>query len=35
VFERQFVEVLSTQIAEHFYKHNPNADFALDAVANR
>ena len=34
VFERQFVEVLSTQIAEHFYKHNPNADFALDAVAN-
>jgi hypothetical protein len=35
VFERQFVEVLSTQIAEHFYKHNPNAEFALDAVANR
>jgi hypothetical protein len=35
VFERQFVDVLSTQIAEHFYKHNPNADFALDAVANR
>jgi hypothetical protein len=33
-FERQFVEVVSTQIAEHFYKHNPNADFALDAVAN-
>jgi hypothetical protein len=35
IFERQFVEILSTQIAEHFYKHNPNADFALDAVANR
>jgi hypothetical protein len=34
VFERQFVEVLSTQIAEHFYKHNPNGDYALDAVAN-
>ncbi len=34
-FERQFVEVLSTQISEHFYKHNPNADFALDAVANQ
>lgn len=33
-FEQQFVEVLSRQIAEHFYKHNPNADFALDAVAN-
>ena len=35
VFERQFVEVLSTQIAEHFYKHSPNGDWALDAVANR
>jgi hypothetical protein len=35
IFERQFVDVLSTQIAEHFYKHNPNADYALDAVANR
>jgi hypothetical protein len=35
VFERQFIEILSTQIAEHFYKHNPNADYALDAVANR
>src|SRR5262249_2132255 len=34
IFERQFVEVLSTQIAEHFYKHNPTASFALDAVAN-
>ena len=34
VFERQFVEILSTQIAEHFYKHNPNAAYALDAVAN-
>lgn len=34
VFERQFVDVLARQIAEHFYKHNPNADFALDAVSN-
>ncbi len=33
-FERQFVDVISTQIAEHFYKHNPNASFALDAIAN-
>jgi hypothetical protein len=33
-FEKQFVEILSTQIAEHFYRHNPNADYALDAVAN-
>jgi len=33
-FERQFVEVISTQIAEHFYRHNPNNSFALDAVAN-
>jgi len=34
VFERQFVDILSQQIAEHFYKHNPNASYALDAVAN-
>jgi hypothetical protein len=33
-FERQFVEIVSTQIAEHFYKHNPNAGYAIDAVAN-
>ncbi|HYO26218.1 MAG TPA: hypothetical protein VEQ85_14855 [Lacipirellulaceae bacterium] len=33
-FERQFVEILAQQIAEHFYKHNPNASFALDAMAN-
>jgi hypothetical protein len=33
-FERQFVEIVSQQIAEHFYEHNPNTSFALDAVAN-
>ena len=33
-FEAQYVEVLAQQIAQHFYKHNPNADWALDAVAN-
>jgi hypothetical protein len=33
-FERQFVEIVSMQISEHFYKHNANASFALDAVAN-
>jgi hypothetical protein len=33
-FERQFVEVASTQIAEHFYEHDPNASFALDAASN-
>jgi hypothetical protein len=33
-FERQFVEIVSTQIAQHFYKHDPNGDFALDAMAN-
>jgi hypothetical protein len=33
-FERQFVEVASRQIAEHFYEHDPNASFALDAAAN-
>jgi hypothetical protein len=33
-FERKFVEIVATQIAEHFYKHDPNANYALDAVAN-
>jgi hypothetical protein len=33
-FERQFVDILSQQIADHFYKHSPNASYALDAVAN-
>jgi hypothetical protein len=34
-FEREFVEVASEQIAINFYKHDPNAAFALDARANR
>jgi len=34
-FKRQFEEIVSDQIAIHFYKHNPNAAFALDAVANK
>jgi len=34
-FKRQFEEVVSEQIAISFYKHNPNAAFALDAVANK
>jgi hypothetical protein len=34
-FEKQFVEVVSQQISEYFYKHNPNAGFALDAASNQ
>jgi len=34
-FQRQFIDVLSTHIAQYFYKHDPNAAFALDAVANK
>ena len=33
-FESQFVGMLSTQIAEHFYRHTANADYAIDSVAN-
>ncbi len=33
-FERQFVGVISTQVAEYFYRHDPNAMYALDAMAN-
>ena len=34
-FQRQFVEVVSDQTARYFFRHNPNASFALDAVANQ
>jgi hypothetical protein len=34
MFERQFVDIIAQQIAEYFYKHNPNVNFALDAMAN-
>lgn len=33
-FEQRFIEIVARQIAEHFYKHDPNANYALDAVAN-
>jgi len=32
-FRREFVEVLSDQIARHFYPHDPRAYFAMDATA--
>lgn len=32
-FRREFVRVLSDQIARHFYAHDPHADMALDAMA--
>ena len=35
VFQRQFVEIVSDQIAKFFFEHDPNATFALDAVANK
>ena len=34
-FQAQFVDIVSTQVAVYFYKHDPNALFALDAEANR
>jgi len=34
-FEREFVSILSTRVAEHFYKHDANSEFAIDALANR
>ncbi len=34
-FQREYVGILSEQIAVYFYKHDPNASFALDALANR
>ncbi len=34
-FEREFVEIVADNIAVNFYRHDPNAGFALDAMANR
>jgi hypothetical protein len=34
-FQAQFVDIVAQQVAVHFYKHDPNAAFALDAVANQ
>jgi len=34
-FQHQFVEVIAHQSASYFYKHDPNALFALDAIANQ
>jgi len=33
-FQRQFVGIVADQTARYFYKHDANASFALDAVAN-
>jgi len=34
-FEREFVSIVATRVAEHFYKHDANSAFAIDALANR
>ena len=34
-FEREFVTIVATRVAEHFYKHDANSEFAIDALANR
>lgn len=34
-FQREYVTILSDAIGKHFYKHDPHADFALDALADR
>ncbi|TWT77369.1 hypothetical protein Pla123a_20300 [Posidoniimonas polymericola] len=34
-FQRQYVEILSGAIARHFYKHDPHAGFATDALSIR
>jgi hypothetical protein len=33
-FEREFVEVVAGAIARNFYKHDPHATFAMDALSN-
>lgn len=34
-FQREFVEVVSMQVAKHFYAHDPHELFAIDALANK
>ena len=34
-FEREFVKIVAEHIAMNFYRHDPNAEFAMDAMANR
>jgi len=34
-FEREFVEIVADRVATNFYRHDPNAEFAMDAMANR
>jgi hypothetical protein len=34
-FEKEFVSIVAQRIAENFYAHDPNASFAIDALANR
>jgi len=34
-FEREFVSIVATRVAEHFYKHDAHSEFAIDALANR
>ncbi|MEO1497760.1 MAG: hypothetical protein AAFV43_11480 [Planctomycetota bacterium] len=34
-FQQEYVAVVASQIARHFHKHDPHADFAIDALATR
>jgi hypothetical protein len=34
-FEREFVEIIADRVATNFYRHDPNDNFAMDALANR
>ena len=34
-FQKEFINVVADEIAVHFYKHDPHANFAIDAIANR
>lgn len=34
-FQREFEEIIASEIAILFYKHDPHSNFAIDALANR
>lgn len=34
-FQNEYIGILAEKVGKHFYKHDPNAHFAIDAMANR
>ncbi len=33
-FQAQFIEIIASELGRYFYKHDPHANFAIDALSN-